>query len=101
MIFYSYCSRYFLLTKITTPLAINLLLIREFAYKIVHSQYFNPILIDYNQAIVPRVDCIASKLGKSPAFSQYFGKADVLPCRSMYKRRSFRHTFHIIIPFLI
>jgi hypothetical protein len=69
MIFYSYCSRYFLLTKITTPLAINLLIIGESAYKIVHKLLFNPILIDNNQAIVPKVDCIAPKSGKSPAFS--------------------------------
>jgi hypothetical protein len=55
MIFYSYCSRYFLLTKFTTPLAINMLLIRESAYNFVHSKYFNPILIDHNQAIVAKV----------------------------------------------
>lgn len=69
MIFYCYCSRYFLLTKITTPLAINLLIIGDFAYKIVHKSLFNSILIDHNQAIVPKVDCMAPKSGNSPAFS--------------------------------
>jgi hypothetical protein len=69
MIFYSYCSRYFLLTKFTTPLAINLLMIGESAYKIVHKQVFNPILIDHSQAIVLKVDCIVPKSGNSPAFS--------------------------------
>jgi hypothetical protein len=82
MIFYCDCSRYFLLTKITTPLAINLLLIRESAYKIVHKHYFNPILIDYNQAIVFNVDCIPSKFGKSPAFSSISEKR-ITPCRSI------------------
>lgn len=69
MIFYCYCSRYFLLLKITTPLAINLLIIGESAYKIVHKSLFNSILIDHNQAIVPKVDCMAPKSGNSPAIS--------------------------------
>jgi len=82
MIFYSYCSRYFLLTKITTPLAIILLLLGESAYKIVHRQFFNPILIDNNQAIVLKVDCMASKSGKSPAFSSIWEKR-ISPFRSI------------------
>jgi hypothetical protein len=92
MIFYSYCSRYFLLTKITTPLAYNLRLIGDSAYKIVHSQYFNPILIDYNQAIVLSVDCIAPKLGKSPAFSSISEKR-MLPSRSITNDARFETPF--------
>jgi hypothetical protein len=92
MIFYCYCSRYFLLTKITTPLAQNLRFIGESAYEIVHKQDFNPILIDQNQAIVLRVDCIPSKFGKSPAFSSISEKR-MAPSRSITNDARFETPF--------
>jgi len=55
MIFYSYRSRYFLLIKFTTPLGINVLLIRESLYNFVHSKYFNTILIDLYQEIAVKL----------------------------------------------
>jgi|RhiMetdeSRZDD1v2_1073273.scaffolds.fasta_scaffold217735_3 hypothetical protein len=67
MIFYSFRSRYFLLVKITTRLAINFVFIGEFAYRFTHNTIFNHFLIDNNQLITDKEDCIASKSGISPA----------------------------------
>jgi hypothetical protein len=82
MIFYNYWSIYSRLPKITNPLGINRGLIRYSAYNFVHSLIFNLILIDNNQLIVPRLAWMASKSGRSPAFSNTWAYC-TMPFRSI------------------
>ena len=84
MIFYSSRPRYFLLIKITTRSPIKWLFIRDSAYIFTQFSRFNLSLIDNNQLIIVKADCIPSKSGMSPAFGKTSAYA-IIPSRSITK----------------